>query len=138
MPLEPPESVIWPPRFSMLRARITPSTCITVRSAASVAAATSCTAPPSAVIAPDCTSRALTAAAGTLMLSRPEPVGSTFTALPATSAVVPPGVVIEPAFVTTGPASTTVPPAVVTMLPSLTTELDASLSPERRTLPSMN
>ena len=90
------------------------------------------------MIAPDCTSRALTAATGTLMLSRPEPVGSTATALPATSAVVPPGVVIEPAFVTTGPASTTVPPDGVTMVPSLTTGPEASLPPERRSLPAMN
>ena len=82
----------------MLRARTTPPTCITVRSAASLAAAASRTAPPSALIGSRLARRALDRRRpGRVMLSRPEPVGSTSTALPATSAVVPPGVAIEPA-----------------------------------------
>ena len=122
----------------MLRARTTPPTCITVRSAASLAAAARRTAPPSALIDPVWARRALTAAAGTRMLSSPEPSGSTSTALPATSAVVPPGVAIEPLFETTGPASTTWPPGAATMLPALSTLPEAWLPPDRRSLPSMN
>ncbi len=111
---------------------------MTVRSAASVAAAASCTEPPSAVIVPDCTRRALTAATGTLMLRSPEPVGSMLTALPATSAVVPPGVVIEPEFETRGAASTTCPPGAELMLPALLTSPEDVLPPDRRSWPSMN
>ena len=138
MPLAPPESTIWPSRCSMLRARTTPPTCMTVRTAASVAAAASCTAPPSAVMVPDCDRRALIAATGTLTLSSPEPSGSMSTALPAASTVVPPGVLIEPEFEISGPASTTWPPGAVTMWPALSTLPIESLPPDRRSLPRMN
>ena len=95
----------------MLRARTTPPTCITVRRAGVAGGRgelhrTAVGADGSAVAL----RRASIAATGTLIVSRPEPVGSTLTALPATSAVVPPGVLIVPAFATRGPARTTWPP----------------------------
>ena len=91
----------------MLRARTMPPTCITVRRAASVAAACSTTDPPSATMLPVFASDAFTAATGTRMLSSPEPVGSMSTALPATMAAVPPAATMLPALLTCGAASTT-------------------------------
>jgi hypothetical protein len=80
----------------------------------------------------------LSAATGTEMLKRPEPVGSMLTALPATSAVVPPGVTMLPLLATCGAASTTWPPGALVMLPSLRTVPLVVVPPDRRKAPALN
>jgi len=95
--------MIVPLRLAILLARITPSELTTVSSNAFALFAVINTLPPSAVIVPEFSAEALTAARSNGSLISPSPIMSTVTPSPAAIATVPRRALMTPLLATCGP-----------------------------------